>query len=295
MEINEIARRLMVGAIDTHVHVMPSMKRLNSDAFEVAKQAEIAGMKAVVFKCLDFPSGGYAFLVNKVVKNINVFGMIVLDKSIGGLNVTAVNNAITLGQGIPGEYTRIVSMPVFSASGSVKPAGGRQEVVDVVKEGQVVPEVKEICRLVAEHNLALATGHLTYREIVPVIDAAKNQGVDKIIITHPQRAGTSLSVKEQISLAEMGAYMEVCYCAATKYHHEKYPGCLYTAERLVEEIKEVGVGRCIFATDFGADPGTNDPPVEGLRMFIEDMLRWGITEGEIETMKANAAHILGLQ
>lgn len=43
MEINEIARRLMVGAIDTHVHVMPSMKRLNSDAFEVANKQKLPG------------------------------------------------------------------------------------------------------------------------------------------------------------------------------------------------------------------------------------------------------------
>ena len=56
----------------------------------------------------------------------------------------------------------------------------------------------------------------------------------------------------------------------------------------------MGVERCIFTSDFGADPGTNPSPVEGLRMFIEDMLRFGISEKEIEIMKANAAELLGL-
>jgi hypothetical protein len=270
------------------------MKRLNSDILEVARQAEKAGMRAIVLKCLDFPSGGYAYLASQIVKNIKIFGMIVLDKSIGGLNLTAVNNAIPLGRGIPGEYTRVISMPVFSAPGSMKIKAGEQEIVEVVKNGKVVPEVWEICGLVAEHKLALATGHLNYENIVPVVEAAKQQGVERIVITHPQRAGVSLTVDEQLSLADMGAYMEVCYCAATKYHHDKYPDCGFTGERLVEEINKVGVARCMFATDFGADPGTNFPPVEGLKMFIEDMLKYGMTEEEIETMKANAAYILGL-
>ena len=43
------------------------------------------------------------------------------------------------------------------------------------------------------------------------------------------------------------------------------------------------------------DPAELVPDLpEGLRMFIEDMLRFGMSESEIETMKANSAKLLGL-
>lgn len=293
-EVTEAAKRLMRGAIDTHVHANPYFKKANSSALEIAKQAKEAGMRAIVLKCTRFPTAGYAYLINQVIKDIKVFGMIVLNKFIGGLNVAAVQDAITFGEGVAGEYTRIISMPTVSAPGFKGMVGSVGGEVRIKKNDKLVPEIKQICRLIGEYDLVLATGHLLYDEIVPVIDEAKKQGVKKIIITHPQDVAPLLSVKQQISLAEMGAYMEVCYCPATDYYHEKYNNYDYTPKRLVEEIKEVGVERCIFASDFGADPGTNPSPVEGLRMFIEDMLRFGISEKEIEIMKANAAELLGL-
>ena len=50
---------------------------------------------------------------------------------------------------------------------------------------------------------------------------------------------------------------------------------------------------CILSTDFGQI--TNPPPVEGMRMYIEAMLGFGITEDEIITMiKTNPAKALNL-
>jgi hypothetical protein len=290
----EIAQRLMRGAIDTHVHANPSYKKLNSSALEIVQKAKEAGMKAIVLKCDRFPTGGYAYLISQMVKGIKVYGMIVLNKFVGGLNIAAVQDAINLGEGLPGEYTKIVSMPTVSAPAFKDIVGFVGPEVRIKKNGRLVPQITDICKLIAKHDLVLATGHLIYDEIILVIEEAKKQGVNKIIVNHPQDVTPLLSVNQQITLADMGVYMEVCYCPASDYYHEKYKNYDYTPKRLVEEISEVGVERCIFASDYGGDPGTNLPPVAGLRMFIEDMIRHGMRENEIEIMKANAARLLGL-
>jgi hypothetical protein len=294
-EFTEASKRLLRGAIDTHIHANPYCKKLNSSALEVAKQARQAGMMAIVFKCDHFPTAGNAYLISHIIKDLRVFGMIVLNKFVGGLNVAAVEDAITFGEGEAGLYTKIISMPTISAPGFKGIVGSVAGTVNIKQNGKLVPQIKSICKVVAKYDLALATGHLVYDEIVPVIEEARTQGVKKIIVTHPQDITPLLSVKQQISLTEMGAYMEICYCQATDYYREKYKHYDYTPSRLVGEIMKVGVERCIFASDFGGDPGTNPPPVEGLRMFIEDMLRFGLSEKDIEIMKANAANLLGLQ
>lgn len=289
-----LSKKLMRGAIDTHIHANPSIKKLNSSAYHVAKDAKRAGMRAIVFKCSRFPTAGYAYLLSQAIKGLNIFGMLVLNKFIGGLNIAAVQEAIMIGEGNPGQYTKIISMPTVSAQGFEGMAGSVPGAVSVLQNGKLVPQIKEICKIVAQFNLALATGHLIYDEIVAVINEARNQGVEKIIVTHPQDIIPLLSTNQQVALAKMGAYMEVCYCQGTQYYREKYKHYDYTPDKLVQDIKEVGVENCIFATDFGADPGTNPPPVEGLRMFIENMLNYGLSVKEIETMKANSAKILGI-
>jgi hypothetical protein len=58
-------------------------------------------------------------------------------------------------------------------------------------------------------------------------------------------------------------------------------------------MRAVGPENCIMSTDFGQI--FNPPPVEGMRMYIENMLRCGITEDEITQMvKKNPARALGL-
>ena len=280
-DYDAVSQCLMDGAIDTHVHSNPYAGRGNSSALDIARKAKVAKMKAIVLKCSRFPTGGYAYLISQVVDKLNVFGMTVLNPTIGGLNIAAVEASVILGEGKAGEFTKIISMPT-------KGVGS----FDVTSE-----KITDICKIIAANNLILATGHLEYAEIVSVVDIAKAQGVSKIIVTHPQQLGCPLSVNQQKELARTGCFMEVCYCQTTKYYRDKYtnhPSCLYTAERLINQIGEVGVERCIFASDFGADPGINPDPTEGLRRFIADMLRYGLTEDDINVMKRNSSGLLGI-
>jgi predicted TIM-barrel fold metal-dependent hydrolase len=63
--------------------------------------------------------------------------------------------------------------------------------------------------------------------------------------------------------------------------------------RITEAVKAVDAERCIMSSDLGQS--YNPAPAEGLRMAIATMLRYQLTEKEIELMiKTNPAKLLGL-
>jgi microsomal dipeptidase-like Zn-dependent dipeptidase len=55
-------------------------------------------------------------------------------------------------------------------------------------------------------------------------------------------------------------------------------------ENIAAAIQSVGTEHCVMSTDYGQKK--NVPPVEGMRLFIAEMLRCGIAETAIETMVA---------
>src|SRR5207248_1346744 len=67
-------------------------------------------------------------------------------------------------------------------------AGGiASEPIDIVgQDGQVVPELRTILRMIAAHDIVLATGHLSRNEIFAVVEAAQRNGVKRIVVTHPE-------------------------------------------------------------------------------------------------------------
>ncbi len=286
---------LMTGMIDTHIHCNPHYAgKKNLDALEVARQAEDARMKAVVLKCGTFPSSGWAYLISKLTKKIKVYGGITLNRSVGGLNPLAVERAIFYGEGNPGEYTRVIWMPTVDAANHVRfDKRPEDQIVHILKNRKLVPEIGPILDLIAQYDLILATSHLEPGEIFPLMEEAKKRGVRKIIITHPHNVTPYIPVSQQREMAGRGAFIEFCYVNTTQYYSDKFHFRV-SAQKIAEDIQTVGPKHSILATDFGADPGSNPPPVEGMRMFIRDLLANGLTEGEIGEMKANAAALLGL-
>jgi hypothetical protein len=86
------------GVIDVHVHTAPDSVPRSIDAIDLAKLAESRGMRAVVLKNHFEPTAMEAYLVQKVVPGIQVFGGIDLNLSVGGMNPAAVEKmALTTG------------------------------------------------------------------------------------------------------------------------------------------------------------------------------------------------------
>src|ERR1700704_7183058 len=81
---------LAIGTIDMHVHSHPDVFGRNIDDIDVAQLAKARGMRGILLKNHVTTTADRAALVMKVVPGIEVFGGIVLNKAVGGINPAAV-------------------------------------------------------------------------------------------------------------------------------------------------------------------------------------------------------------
>ena len=102
------------GIIDIHAHVGPatdlSLPR-TFDAIEITQLAARHGMRAINMKQHYLETASWAYLVSRVVPGIKVFGGIALNRSVGGLNVNAVEQVATFKGGSLAEFRRKVDNP----------------------------------------------------------------------------------------------------------------------------------------------------------------------------------------
>jgi hypothetical protein len=302
--MNSTIQALMSGAIDLHIHASFESPPRRQNMLEVAQDAAAVGMRAVAFKSKDTSTVDSARLVSTLVKGIKVYGGVVLDYSVGGMNPLAVYSALEMGG-------KIVWMPSFDSAWTIKKVtegakGGakiyksfldpKRKVKDglsILKGGlngsELLPEVKEIISLIAERGAILDTSHLSPRESLVLLGEAQKAGLERVLVTHVNSDIIGATIEEQKSLAQKGAYLMHTFaqCLPSPLRDSQ------PLQTIIEMIKQVGPEHCVLATDLGRF--TYVPPVEGMRMFIAGLLVGGINEKDIETMvKNNPAYLLGL-
>ena len=299
--------RLLQGAIDTHIHAAPSLFPRLVDHVECARGAARAGMRAVVFKFHHGDTSGRIPAVREILGDaIEVYGGVTLNNAVGGFNPFAVDTAIRLG-------AKMVWMPTISAKNHLDKLGaphfsGMKQTKAVrlkekpltifadEKRRKLLPEVRTICKLIADAGICLSTGHLDPGEVRALIETAKEEGVRHIIVQHPEYI-VDATIEEQIAFANMGALIEhlaiFCFTHWGAYPTNKKAPAISAAEQ-VKMVRAVGPARTILSTDLGQL--NNASPWEGFRLFIQLMLDHGIKEKDVETMvKRNPARVLGLK
>jgi hypothetical protein len=152
--------------------------------------------------------------------------------------------------------------------------------------GAVLPETREVLATIARHGMVLATGHLDRDEIFAVVDAALEEGVREIVITHPEFPSQNLSVEDQRALAERGALLERCF---TTPHTGKVRW-----QRWIENIRATGAERSVLSTDLGQ---VFNPPVEdGIALMVDRLLEAGFDEEEVHAMAVvNTRRVAGAE
>jgi hypothetical protein len=280
---------LLSGSIDMHLHPGPDVFKCRIDALEAANQAKQAGMKGFVIKNHSYPTAPIAMMVNQLVPDFNAFGSVCLDYEMGGLNVHAVEYAGRSG-------ARVVWMPTFSSANSrskmrelgLPLEGEGYSILDI--KGQLAPEIHQILAVIKKHDMVLASGHMSPAETFALEREARKQGINKFVVTHPldhEFFSQAFSKNDLVLLAKNGAFIEFTLIALLTWEFRHDP------EEMVDVIKTVGAEQCIVSTDLGQI--WNPPPVEGLRMFIVTLVKYGVTEDEINLMiKTNPAKLLGL-
>ena len=274
------------GIVDIHTHGDPDSAPRKIDVLEVARLAKGEGMRAVVLKNHYAPTAQVAYLVRQVVPGIEIFGAIALNRSVGGVNPAAVEQAVAF----KGKTVRIVWMPTFDAENNIHASKQNRPFVSVAKNGKLLPEVGEVMKIIAKENIALATGHSSPAEDLMLVRQAKEMGITKIVVTHPLIAAVSMSIPQMQEAAKMGAYLELCGNAILPTAEE---GGRLKLEDYVKTIHAVGAEHMILSSDLGQPP--NPVHTEGWKMYLNLLKGAGITNAEIDLMaRTNPAKLLGL-
>lgn len=289
--ITDTAWEAIQGAYDLQVHVAPDVIPRRTDDVDLAKDFLARGLKGFVLKSHYIPTAERAQVVARAVPGIESYGAIALNHSVGGLNPVAVEIAGRSG-------ARIVWMPTVDAANEtagrldggdaklpfwakiqreIAAAGITRPPMTVLDEdGGIETDVRHCLELIAKHNMILATGHLGRHEIFPLVRAAKESGVERIVITHAEFPSQNLTGAEQAELVRMGAIIEHCF---TTYHTNKAPW-----EVVFANVRAAGVDRALLSTDLGQ--ATNPPVAEGFAMFAQKFLDAGFSVAEINRMSA---------
>jgi Family of unknown function (DUF6282) len=277
------------GAYDLQVHVAPDVIPRRTDDIDLAKDFLTHGLRGFVLKSHYIPTAERAKVVTRAVLGIEAHGAIALNHSVGGLNPVAVEISGRSG-------AKIVWMPTVDAANEtagrvdggtdklpfwakiqreIAAAGITRPPMTVLDSaGRISADVIHCLELIAKHNMILATGHLGRHEIFPLVRAAREARVQKIVITHAEFPSQDLSAEEQLELAKTGAIIEHCF---TTYHTNKAPW-----ETVFANIRSTGVEHCILSTDLGQS--TNPPVAEGFAMFAQKLLEAGFSIAEISRM-----------
>jgi hypothetical protein len=281
----------LTGAIDMHVHSAPDVMPRLVDDVQVARQAEMAGMEAVVLKNHLFSTVGRAWLVDKMVTGVRVFGGVVLNQgTTGGLNAEAVQANLALGAKVIWMPTMV---PVDETGAAV--SGMAQRYQDLVGQTTVDlgdPEtftcVGTILAHIAAADAVLATGHLAPTAVRALVELATGAGVRKILVTHPDSPLVGMPVHEQVDLSRKGVYFERCAYSIVD-EQDGVP-----VAEIGAAIRATGIEHNVISSDLGQIQ--NPAPVDGLRIFCEALGGEGFEEEELAVMtKANPRLLLGAE
>ncbi len=304
------------GVFDMHVHTAPDIAPRKTDDLELAKAAAEAGMGGFLLKSHLGSTVERAYLINRMVPNIRVFGGLVLNFPIGGLNPFAVDSYVRLGAKevwmptLSAEYTltyQRAHVPLEDRIAFNKAHGGDSippsmkvqpgdpwpwsrngRGISIFDEtGKIASEVWTILEILAPKDVILGTGHLSVPETHALVDAAREKGVKRILATHPEYMAP-LSVEDQHVLAKKGVFFERLFVITTE--SSKAVGGPLPLEVIVKNIRTIGVESTVLGTDFGQ--AKNIHPVLAMQEYLQRLRQAGFKENEIESMTINTPKAL---
>ena len=144
----------------------------------------------------------------------------------------------------------MVWMPTFDSENQVRYSKENRPFVPVSKNGQLLPEVKEVIGVVAKRGLTLETGHSSPAECLAIVREARRQGVQHIVVTHAMLPPVGMSIPQMQEAAKEGAYLEFVYNALIG------PNKAFEIGDYVKAIRAVGrsTASCRATSDRPANP-----------------------------------------
>jgi len=282
------------GVIDMHTHTHPDVFGRNIDDVDLARIAKARGMRGVVIKNHVSETASRAALAMKAVPGIEVFGGIVLNKAVGGINPDAVEWM----HRVYGSRGKVVWLPTFESDKHVKTFGKPDaKGIVVAPGGKVTPEMEAILKIIARENLLLATGHVHPEEVIAVVKRGQELGVKNMIVTHGLTNVPGLTMAQAKQAVEMGAVIEVCFLQFQAGPNAPLAFLKHwtqiNAKHVAQAVKEFGAKGLVISSDLGQSANMVHP--DGIEVAIGAMKAEGISDADIDIMmRKNPARLLGL-
>lgn len=264
---------LLQGVYDLHIHTSPDVSPRRCGDLELAQRLQNAGMAGCAIKSHFADTAGRAAVLRTLFPNLDIAGGIALNRSAGGINPQAVERTAQMGgkmlwfptlEGL--EYQRY-----RHGSDKVDPASFLT-VFD--QDGRLLPQVYEVLEVASHYDMVVGTGHLSAREGLAVVQAARERGVTHIVLTHADNPANQYTVEQQLQAVRMGAMVEHCYF--TTYYQRT------SQEEIARQIRAVGCDSVILSTDFGQ---VNSPySDEGMLEYMQRLLECGISRESLVQM-----------
>ena len=278
----------LTGIIDMHIHSAPDIRQRKLDDLQLMEAAVERGVRAIVIKSRMVPTADRATLVNKIRQekypdsDFQMFGSLVMNLPVGGINPWAVEASIKLG-------AKEIFLPTMTAENHCRKEN-KEHFVSVVKDGKIVEPLKDVFQLVKDYDVALGTGHISPSEIFTVVEAARNAGVKKIIVTHPEFHIVGMSLEEEKRIVkDYDVLLEKVYA-------QPIGGGVYKKNLPdnVAHMKEIGCEHFIVSTDGGQMQ--NPEWYNTIAEYIDYLYDSGFSQEEIDVMtKKNPGRMLGIE
>lgn len=260
--------------------------------------ADSEGMRAIVVKSHHHPTVMDVRAMAPYLDGIRtkVFGSIALNSMVGGLNPSAVDLALAMG-------AKVVWFPTISARKHQehqqahpdlkfpKPSMPlrKADIVDILDErGDLRPEVPVILKMIAAADAVVAAGHQAPDRIQILLEAARDAGVKRMIVNHPEYV-IEATRDQVVKFAETGALIEhecCMYDEASEFYH-------WDLAKLKAWIELVGADRTSMGSDLGQID--NPLPIESFKKLLSGLHDLGVSERDLRKMvRDNPARLLGL-
>ena len=290
---------LLQGAVDLHCHPAPSPFPRRVDAVEAARHYAEAGFAAVVMKSHHHNTVMDVLALRRHGLEelpVQVYGGIALNGPVGGLNPRAVDLSLKMGG-------KIVWFPTIASANHIehhkanpdlkfpqlsRPLMHEGEISVFGDGGELRPEVLEILELIRDEGAILASGHMAPDQVFAVFRAARELGVQRMLVNHPNFV-LGVTHQQARELADLGALVEHSLCM----YDDRSTFYNWPLDVLVEWVRVVGPERTTLGSDLGQD--NNPLPVDSFRKVGQALLDAGLAAADVRKLvRDNPARLLGV-
>jgi len=287
--------KVLSGLVDMHCHSGPSPFPRRFDHVEAAQDgAARLQMRAMVVKSHHHNTVMDLMAMKDRLRKVptQVFGGIALNNQVGGLNHRAVEMSLRMGG-------KVVWFPTFASGRHIEchpehsgfPTATVElgtDRINVTQAGELVEAVYPVLDRIAEAGAVLNGGHMYPEDIKAVFIAAKEKGIERMVVSHPDFV-IGADCDQCRELIGLGAYIE-----HEMHMYDPEGSMKWDPKQLYNWIQELGPEHTVLASDLGQS--TMPKPVDAFIRVGEALLDLGLPERDLQLMvRDNPSFLLNLQ